>query len=101
MVGGGYVDFERQIAVGADGLTISYPSESNNCVRIRVQGKFASLPVPWNKPYRTHLTFNRDSADDTRLIAINDSPPLRIEGAAQTLPCRVMPDGSVELLDLD
>ncbi len=55
LLGGLYVDVERGLAVGVDGLAVRRYALEGQTLTIEVSRLLSALPVPYEKPYRVHL----------------------------------------------
>jgi hypothetical protein len=94
-LGGAYVDLERKLAVGVDGLRIDSAILDGRSLRLAVVGSLAQLPQPWDQAYLTELRVVGLQPGKYRLM-INDEPV--VELTAENLRCcslTVQPDGKV------
>ena len=55
LLGGLYVDVERGLAVGVDGLAVGRHALEGRTLTIEVSRLLSALPVPYEKPYQVHL----------------------------------------------
>ena len=94
-LGGAYVDLERKLAVGVDGLRIDSAILDGRSLRLAVVGSLAQLPQPWDQAYLTELRVVGLQPGKYRLM-INDEPV--VELTTEDLRCcslTVQPDGKV------
>ncbi|MCE9548608.1 MAG: hypothetical protein K8T25_24290, partial [Planctomycetia bacterium] len=77
-LGGVYVDFERNLAVGADGLKVESFRRQGNTISLKLVGQLAELPAPYDQPYRVQLRIVGLPAGEYDLV-LNDQTPRRMD----------------------
>jgi len=56
-LGGGFVDFNRGIQLGVNGITIREAKVSGDTISLKIRNNLAGLPMPWTVPFETDLVF--------------------------------------------
>ncbi len=94
-LGGAYVDVERKLAVGVDGLRIDSAALDGQSLRLAVVASLAKLPQPWDQAYQTELRVMGLQPGKYQLL-INDEPAVELT-AEELSRCSliVQPDGKV------
>jgi hypothetical protein len=73
-LGGAFVDFKRNIAVGVDGVHVKSFKLEGSQVRVDMDNQLAALPFPYSDPYPLELRIEGLPAGKYELI-INQSKP--------------------------
>ena len=76
-LGGAFVDVERGIAVGVDGVIVTGVELQERTLRVSLENTLAALPVPHDVPWEIELRVAGLPAGDHDLF-INDGPPTRL-----------------------
>ncbi len=94
-LGGAYVDLERKLAVGVDGLRIDSATLDGQSLRLAIIASLTKLPQPWDQAYQTELRVVGLQAGKYQLV-INDEPAVELT-AEELGHCSltVQPDGKV------
>lgn len=79
-LGGAYVDVERGIAVGVDGVTVTGVERAGRTLRVSLDNPLAALPEPYEAPWEIDLRLAGLPAGDHDLV-INGGPPTRFAAA--------------------
>lgn len=94
-LGGAYVDFEKNLAAGVDGLKIVSFQRQGNAIRLKLESQLAVLPTPYDQPYAVELRIVGLAAGEYNLV-VNDQPPRRIDAAQLAhYSITIAPDGKV------
>ncbi len=95
-LGGAYIDFEKNLAVGVDGLKIVSFCRQGDTIRLKLQSQLAALPVPYDQPYTVELRM-AGLPEGRYTVQINDEAPRRLDAARLTwCLITVDPDGHVK-----
>lgn len=94
-LGGAYVDLERKLAVGVDGLRIDSATLDGQCLRLAVDASLTKLPQPWDQSYQTELRVVGGKPGKYQLV-INHEPAVELT-VEELSHCSltVQPDGKV------
>jgi hypothetical protein len=94
-LGGVFVDLERGLAVGVDGLRVDSAKLDGRTLRLAITASLAKLPQPWEEPYTTELRVVGQKPGKCRLVLNGGTA---VEMAAIELarcPLTVRADGKV------
>ena len=80
-LGSAYIDFEKNLAVGVDGLKIVSFQRQGDTIRLKLESQLAALPTPYDQPYAAELRIVGLPAGEYTLH-INDQPPRHADAAA-------------------
>ncbi len=80
-LGGAYINFEKNLAVGVDGLGIVSFQRQHRTIRLKLESQLAALPSPYEEPYSVELRIVGLPGGEYALH-INDYPPRRVDAAA-------------------
>ena len=80
-LGGAYINFEKNLAVGVDGLKIGSFQRHGHTIRLKLDNQLAALPAPYEGPYAVELRIVGLPAGEYTL-QINDRPPQQVDMAA-------------------
>ena len=95
-LGGAYVDLEKHLAVGVDGLRIDSATLDGQSLRLAVVASLTKLPQPWDQAYQTELRVVGLKPGKYQLV-INNEPAveLTVEGLSHC-SLTVQSDGKVK-----
>jgi len=79
-LGGAYIDFTKNVAVGVDGVYVQSYHRDGTTLRIQLLNQLARLPDPYDKPYEIELCITGLPAGEYSLI-INDQAPQRVDAS--------------------
>ena len=82
-LGGVYVDFGRQVAVGVDGVYVRSYRRDGRTVRLELVNQLAALADPYNQPFEIELRVVGLPAGEYDLV-INGGPAQRSDAARLT-----------------
>lgn len=54
-LGGAYVDFEKNLFVGVDGLKVDEATLKDNQIKLTITNKLSGIPQPWEATYTVYL----------------------------------------------
>jgi hypothetical protein len=77
-LGGAFVDFKRNIAVGVDGVYVKSFKVEGKRIRVDLQNQLAALPFPYDDPYPIELRIEGLPAGKYELV-ISGGPPRPID----------------------
>jgi hypothetical protein len=81
-LGGAYVNFEKNLAVGVDGVVVQQARREERVIRIDLSNQLAALPSPWQDSFPLELRVTGlPDAGGFRLI-LNGAAPINISAAA-------------------
>jgi uncharacterized protein YyaL (SSP411 family) len=80
-LGGAYINFEKNLAVGVDGLRIVSFQRQGPTIRLKLESQLAALPAPYGESYPVELRIVGLPAGDYSL-QINDHSPVHADAAA-------------------
>ena len=80
-LGGAYINFEKNLAVGVDGLRIVSFQRQGHTIRLKLESQLAALPAPYGESYPVELRIVGLPAGDYTL-QINNHPPQHADAAA-------------------
>ena len=93
-LGGAFVDVERGIAVGVDGVIVTRVASQGRVLCVSLENPLAALPVPHEAPWEIDLRIAGLPAGDHELV-INDGQPRRLPVAdAKPVTARLRIEGS-------
>ncbi len=93
---GAYIDVEREIAVGVDGVRIDSFTLQKQSLRIHLVSQLEKLAVPWNQPYETTLKIVGLDPQKKYEVLLNESVLKGLSASAlQSLPIKVLPGGRI------
>ncbi|MDH3709564.1 MAG: hypothetical protein OER04_06730, partial [Cyclobacteriaceae bacterium] len=97
-LGGIYVDFEKNLNVGVDGLRIESANREGNEIHLKIVSMLALLDEPWDKEFSTELKIVGLSEGDYKVI-LNDVyvGDISIE-KGQKHWINIQPDGEIKIL---
>lgn len=72
-IGGVYINFEKEIAVGVDGVSVEKFELDGKQIRITLRSLLAELTVPYDKPYITDMRIEGLTGKEYELIINNES----------------------------
>ena len=94
-LGGAYVDLERHLTVGVDGLRIDTAALDGRRIRLAVVASLTKLPQRWNQAYRTELHVEGLQPGKYQLM-INDESAVELTAEeASHCSLTIQPDGKV------
>lgn len=95
-LGGAYVNFRENIALGVDGVTVTNHSLKNDTITLRLQSLLSGLKIPFKDPFSIHLHLTGLEKRKYTLM-LNDNQPVALEaGQAENFPVTVYPGGEVK-----
>lgn len=95
-LGGAYIDLEKNIAVGVDGVNIKEFSVTGTTISIEMTSMLSILEVPWDKPYELTLKIDGLSAGDSYSIILNGEETGNLTGEKlSNLRISVFPEGDI------
>jgi len=74
LLGGAYIDFQKKVAVGVDGVLVKSFKINGKQVCVDLENQLAALPDPYDKPYSIDLKILGLPAGQYKLIINNGSP---------------------------
>lgn len=77
-LGAAYIHFEKNLAVGVDGLKIVSFQRRGRTIRVKLENQLAALPSPYEEPYAVELRMVGLSPGEYSL-RINDQPLRRVD----------------------
>ena len=77
-LGGVYVDFDKNLAVGLDGVKVISFQRQGQTLRLKLENQLATLPVPYDEPYSIELRVVGLPPGQYTLY-LNDRPPQQVE----------------------
>jgi uncharacterized protein YyaL (SSP411 family) len=80
-LGGVYVDFEKNLAVGVDGVQVTSFQRQGPTLRLKLESQLAALPVPYDEPYSIELRVVGLPPGQYTLY-LNDRPPQQVDSDA-------------------
>lgn len=93
-LGGAFIDVERGIAVGVDGVIVTRVASQGRVLCVSLENPLAALPVPHEAPWEIDLRIAGLPAGDHELV-INDGQPRRLPVAdAKPVTVRLRIEGS-------
>ncbi len=96
-LGGAFVDFEKHIAAGVDGVSITNYSADGPNIRISIRSQLAALPFPYPNPYTIELHLV-GLAKKRYTLTVNNGPKQELTQTELThIPLTVYPDGQIKL----
>ena len=81
LLGGAYIDFDKNLAAGVDGVKVVSFQRQRRVIRLKLESQLAALPMPYTAPYAIELRMVGLSAGEYTL-RVNDRPPRRVDAAA-------------------
>ncbi|MCX6872842.1 MAG: Ig-like domain-containing protein [Verrucomicrobia bacterium] len=96
-LGGAYVDFDQNVAVGVDGLKIVSFQRNGDTVNLVVESQLAALPVPYDQSYLVAVRMSGLPAGAYNLVINNLAPVSSSKIANSTIKLKVSADGTVAL----
>jgi hypothetical protein len=79
-LGGAYINFEKNFAVGVDGLKIVAFQRRGRTIRVKLENQLAALASPYAEPFAVELRMVGLSPGEYTLH-LNDQPPRRVDAA--------------------
>jgi hypothetical protein len=80
-LGGVYVDFDKNLAVGLDGVKVISFQRQGQTLRLKLENQLATLPVPYDEPYSIELRVVGLPPGQYTLY-LNDRPPQQVDADA-------------------
>ena len=80
-LGGVYVDFDKNLAVGLDGVKVILFQRQGQTLRLKLENQLATLPVPYDEPYSIELRVVGLPPGQYTLY-LNDRPPQQVDADA-------------------
>ncbi|MDA0193508.1 MAG: hypothetical protein O2887_02210 [Bacteroidetes bacterium] len=97
-LGGLYVDFEKNLNVGVDGLRVESTKLEGNDIHLKIASMLAMLDQPWNKDFSTELKIEGLSDGSYRVILNGaDVGEISIKGD-QKHWINIQPTGEIKIL---
>ena len=94
-LGGVYIDVEKNVAVGVDGVAVTSFALESDTIRINLENKLAQLPMPYDQSYTAELRIVGLSDRDYELV-LNDGRPKKVTAVAlANYPLKILPNGQV------
>jgi hypothetical protein len=72
LCGSVYIDPERTLAVGVDGVAVHSARRSGKAIHLKVENLLSKLPVPWDAPLELDLEIRASGTDDFTLTINRD-----------------------------
>lgn len=97
-LGGAYVNFEKNLSVGVDGVTVTRATCSGATLEIDIAGRLKRLKQPWGEDYEIILRIEGLPNRQDFKLSLNHAPPIAIAAAGlRQLPLIVKADGTVTI----
>jgi hypothetical protein len=94
-LGGAYINFEKNIALGIDGISVTSYSVKNCKINISMKSLLAGLPVPFNETYNLEMRIAGLPEDNYELV-LNNGPVINLTAKElEQLAVVAMPDGKI------
>ena len=95
-LGGAYIDVEKNLAIGVDGVKIKGFSLSGITLSIDISSMLSILDVPWNSPYEITLKIDGLLADELYAVVLNGEKTTGLTSAAlSNLNLMIYPGGDI------
>ncbi|MEJ0055693.1 MAG: hypothetical protein WDN75_08625 [Bacteroidota bacterium] len=94
---GGYIDFEKNLAVGVNGIVIQKATYDKNKVRLSVTNQLSVLKSPWKSSYDTDLSIN-GLTPARYTLSINGKEKILTSDGLKSVKIKVKPDGTIEII---
>ena len=95
---GGYIDFEKGIKVGVNGISIEEATLDENTIKILITNQLAALKSPWKTSYETGLIITGLKPGNYRLLLNGKEMKICTEEQLNNLKLKVNPNGSFDLI---
>ena len=99
-LGGVYIDFARNIAVGVDGVSVENYKLSKDKINISLSSLIAELPVPYNEPFTIEMRMSGLEDKSYNLQLNNSTAASYSKNKLSSLPLIVFPEGRILLKDV-
>ena len=98
-LGGVYIDFASNIAVGVDGVSVEKYKLSKDKINISLRSLIAELPVPYDEPFTIEMRLS--GLEDKRYeVVLNNAGPVSFSNnELDHIPVIVYPDGRISLIE--
>lgn len=94
LLGGVYMDFEKNMKLGVDGVEVIHAEMVGRSIRISLRSLMSELPMPFSRSYETTLKIAGLSGQEDYELCINDAAPVNVPGSALSdFPIVIFPDG--------
>ncbi|MFA5814548.1 MAG: hypothetical protein WC865_02895 [Bacteroidales bacterium] len=95
---GGYIDFEKGILVGVNGIIIEEGQLNNNTIKISITNELATLKSPWETSYETALTITGIKSGNYTLWLNNKEMKSYTKEQLKNLKLKVNPNRTIEII---
>jgi hypothetical protein len=97
-LGGAYVDFTENIALGVDGVIVTDHTLDNNNITLGISSLIGKLKFPFRQPYNIEVLMQGLENKDYNL-KLNDNSPVTLNGEKlEKLQLTIFPDGKVKII---
>ena len=96
-LGGVYINFEKKIALGIDGISVDSYSVKDRKINIFMKSLLAELPVPFNGTYTLDMRIDGLPEQNYELV-LNNGPVINLTAKeSRQLTVVVLPDGKISI----
>lgn len=99
-LGGAYIDFKDNIAVGVDGVSVEQYELSNDNINISLRSLIAELPVPYDEPFTIEIRMSGLEDKSYNLKLNNTTVASYSKNKLSSLPVIIYPDGRILLKEV-
>ena len=97
-LGGAYIDFEKDLKVGVDGLRVDGVDLKDGHIYLKITSMLAMLEQPWDKNYTTELRLEGLDEGSYKINLNGKKEEDILVGSGQRHWINVEPDGSLEMV---
>jgi hypothetical protein len=92
---GGFIDFEKGMSVGVNGIVIDQATLQDNTIKILITSQLSKLTAPWRSPYETGIKLIGLTLPTYHLWLNGKDCKSFSKEELETLKIRINPDGSI------
>ncbi|MCX8492161.1 MAG: hypothetical protein ORN54_13950 [Cyclobacteriaceae bacterium] len=94
---GGYIDFEKGIQVGVNGIVIQNASLSGSSIKLSIANQLSKLTAPWKSSYQTQLSIVGLKVGQYKILLNGADEKIFSDQQLKSLTLKVNPDGTIEI----
>jgi hypothetical protein len=97
-LGGAYINFRDNIALGVDGVSVTHHSLENEKITVDIQSLLQKLKFPFSDPFTIQLHFAGLENKEYTLILNNNAPITLDRDQLENLQVSILPDGQFKVI---
>jgi len=94
---GGYIDFDKSIQVGVNGVVIKEVARDGNSIKLLIANQLSKLTDPWKLGYQTQLTIIGLKTGQYKVSINGSADKIFSDQELKNLSLKIYPNGTIEI----